>query len=225
MFLKSNFSSTFLVVFHDITALDISGLSRLLLYNAPLLLRNLVWDSTIFQGDTLMLNQSRDRLFLIVKPVLERRGQVHPGRNRTLEQLLPPQIWKLRFFGSLGGFIWKTLQKPRRPHSPRQSWHRRRIPNAPWSAFARTPDEEEGWKDMMVSDLQKLRLSSDNTSTNGEQQVVQLFFLTWAPFINGSTLSGRSFSSRDFTLQLMMMILMRMLGFYFHHSSFSFLSS
>ena len=80
----------------------------------------------------------------LLKPGLERRVRVHPGRNRTLEQLLHRQIWKLVGVKSLCLLQEGTLQKPRRPHSPWQSWHRRRILNAPWSAFAWTPDEEQG---------------------------------------------------------------------------------
>ena len=48
---------------------------------------------------------------------------------------------------------------------------------------------------------------------------IKIMKITWAPFMNGSILSGLSFSSRDFTLnQTMTMMMVLVLNFHENHS-------
>ena len=132
--------------------------------------------------------------FLITRPVLERRGQVHPERNRTLEQQLRRQIWKFCLF-------WVQLVLVKRPCKSQGTL----------IVQGRVDIEDIFW--MLLDQHLHERLMRNKGGTTwsvickNQDRAGKMFehneeeHLTWAPFMNGSTLSARSFSSRDFTLQ------------------------
>ena len=150
------------------------------------------------------------------RPVLGRRVQARPWRNRTLEPQLRRQTWKFGFKISLEIFRDKqaTVGRPCKRESTLvvhgrvdvedvfrvfldQRLHERLIQNE-------CQIKSLAIACIIICDQMKLPITTRPIQCKPLFfSVAKLsFFNTCAPFINGSILSGRSFSSLVFTLDI-----------------------